>query len=174
MKEVEILRYHNITRDDMLNGVGVRVVLWFAGCEHKCDNCHNPITWDYESGLEFCEKAKEELFKELKKDYIAGVTFSGGDPLHPKNRAGLEVLMSQIKDNFPNKTIWLYTGYKWEEISKDEILFKVIKKSDVVVDGKFEEALKDISYKWAGSKNQKIIDVQKSIREGHIVNYVHN
>lgn len=110
------MRYHNITKDDMLNGEGLRTVLWVAGCSHNCPGCHNPVTWDVRGGLPFDEAAKEELFAELEKDYISGVTFSGGDPLHPANREDIARLAEEIRGRYPNKTIWLYTGYDWEQI----------------------------------------------------------
>ena len=111
------MRYHNITKADMLNGSGIRVVLWVAGCEHHCKNCHNPITWDPDGGIHFDNAAYEELMAALELDYISGITFSGGDPLHSKNRLKIAKLCHDIKERFPNKTIWIYTGYKWEEIN---------------------------------------------------------
>ncbi len=168
------LRYHNITKDDMLNGVGVRVVLWLSGCDHRCANCHNQLTWSHKEGIYFAEEAKKELFNELKKDYISGVTLSGGDPLYILNREEVAVLIEEIKTEFPDKTVWVYTGYTWDEIKSDETLFNTVKNVDVVVDGKFDENLKDIQYNWAGSKNQKVIDVKKSIERGDLVNYVHS
>ena len=107
------MRYHNITKADMLNGDGLRVVLWLAGCAHYCRNCQNPITWDPQGGLPFDEAAREELFEELEKDYISGVTFSGGDPLYMDTREELLGLSREIKERYPGKTIWLYTGYLW-------------------------------------------------------------
>ena len=100
------MRYHNITKDDMLNGDGLRVVLWVAGCEHHCPNCQNPVTWDINGGLEFDEAAKKEIFDELEKNYVSGITFSGGDPLHTQNRKDVGALIEEIKEKFPNKTIW--------------------------------------------------------------------
>ena len=94
------MRYHNITKDDMLNGDGLRAVLWVAGCTHKCKGCHNPVTWDIEGGIPFDDAAKEELFEAIKPDYISGVTFSGGDPLHPANHVEVAVLAKEIKETF--------------------------------------------------------------------------
>ena len=107
------MRYHNITKDDMLNGDGLRTVLWVAGCCHGCKGCQNPVTWDIEGGLPFDGEARAELFAELEKPYISGVTLSGGDPLHPANREETGALMKEMKERFPDKTIWLYTGYDW-------------------------------------------------------------
>ena len=93
------MRYHNITKDDMLNGDGLRVVLWVAGCEHHCPNCQNPVTWDINGGLEFDEAAKKEIFDELEKNYVSGITFSGGDPLHTQNRKDVGAFIEEIKEN---------------------------------------------------------------------------
>ena len=159
------MRYHNITKDDMLNGDGLRAVLWVAGCTHKCKNCHNPVTWDINGGIEFDEAAERELFEAIDKPYISGVTFSGGDPLHPQNRAEVARLMKKIKEKLPQKTIWLYTGFLWDEI-KDE---DYIKLADVVVDGEFVEELKDEKLFWKGSSNQRVIDVKKTLESGDVV-----
>lgn len=159
------MRYHNITKDDMLNGDGLRVVLWVSGCEHRCENCQNPVTWDINDGLVFDEKAKKEIFDLLDKDYISGITLSGGDPLHLQNRHDIGLLIDEIREKYPQKTIWLYTGYEWHEI-KD---LPFIKNIDILVDGKYVEALRDVNLPWRGSGNQKIIDVQKSLELGRIV-----
>lgn len=149
----------------MLNGDGLRTVLWVAGCSHGCKNCQNPITWDICGGIPFDEAAKEELFAELEKDYISGITFSGGDPLHVKNRDEVGALIREIHKKFPDKTIWVYTGYLWDEV-RDLPYMKYV---DVLVDGKFVEALKDTTLHWKGSSNQKVIDVKKSLKTGKIV-----
>lgn len=159
------MRYHNITKDDMLNGDGLRAVLWVAGCNHNCKECHNPITWDIRGGIAFCESAKKELFGELDKPYISGVTLSGGDPLHPENREDISLLIGEIRDQYPSKTIWLYTGYEWESISH----LACIRNVDVVVDGKFVLALKDPKLHWKGSSNQRVIDVQQSLFAGQVI-----
>lgn len=155
------MRYHNITKDDMRNGDGLRVVLWVAGCSHCCRGCHNPITWDPDGGLLFDEDAKAEIFQQLEKDYISGITFSGGDPLHPANRADVKELMAEIRQKFPHKTIWLYTGDLWENILGDSILQYV----DVLVDGEFHLDERDVKLLWKGSKNQRVIDVQASLHK---------
>ncbi len=161
------MRYHDITKDDMKNGSGLRAVLWVAGCEHHCPGCHNPVTWDIDDGLPFDAAAKEELFGELAKPYISGVTFSGGDPLHQKNRDEVGALIYEIKEKFPNKTVWVYTGYDYSEVSSLPFMDKV----DVLVDGKFIETQKDTKLHWRGSANQKVIDVQKTRAIGEIVLY---
>ena len=129
------MRYHNITKDDMLNGDGLRVVLWVAGCNHCCPECQNPVTWDPNGGLPFGEAERKEIFAELDKDYVSGITFSGGDPLHPAN------------------------------ITEEEI----VRYLDVCVDGEFEVDKKELSLKWKGSSNQRVIDVPKTLHEGKVV-----
>ena len=153
------MRYHNITKDDMLNGDGLRVVLWVAGCTHCCDGCQNPLTWDPDGGLLFDEAAKQEIFEQLDKDYISGITFSGGDPLHPANRLDVRSLMAEIKQRYPNKTIWLYTGDVWENIMQ----YPMMQYIDVVVDGEFELSKRDVKLLWKGSQNQRVIDVKKTL-----------
>lgn len=155
------MRYHNITKDDMLNGDGLRVVLWVAGCAHCCKGCHNPITWDPDGGLLVDDKVKEELFEQLDKPYISGITFSGGDPLHAANRLDVRNLMEEIKNKYPNKTIWLYTGDSWEKI----LHYPLLQYVDVLVDGEFKIEEKDVNLLWKGSRNQRVIDVQKSLKQ---------
>ena len=155
------MRYHNITKDDMLNGDGLRVVLWLAGCNHCCKECHNPVTWDPNGGLPFDEAARQEVFEQLRKSYISGITFSGGDPMHPANRADVRALMAQIRAEFPDKTIWMYTGDSWEKIWDDAVMQYV----DVVVDGEFHIAQKDDKLLWKGSRNQRVIDVRRTLAQ---------
>lgn len=158
------MRYHNITTDDMLNGDGLRTVLWVSGCAHHCPECQNPITWDPDCGLEFDSNAKKELFSYLDKSYISGLTLSGGDPLFPGNRLEIFNLMKEVRNLFPRKTIWLYTGYSWEEIAS----FNEISLADVIVDGRFNKELKDTKLYWRGSSNQRVIDVKKTLESGNI------
>lgn len=159
------MRYHNITKDDMLNGDGLRVVLWVSGCSHCCRECHNPITWDPNGGLLFDEAAKQEIFTELARDYISGITFSGGDPLYYSNRLDVSKLIREIREKFPEKTIWLYTGFLWETIDSLEVM----KDIDVLVDGEFEVEKKDAKLHWRGSSNQRVIDVPASRAAGKII-----
>lgn len=158
------MRYHNITKDDMLNGDGLRVVLWVAGCEHCCKGCQNPVTWDPNGGLEFDEAAKAEIFEQLDKPYIEGITFSGGDPMHCANREDVKTLMAEIKERYPDKDIWMYTGDRWETIMH----YPVIKYVDVLVDGEFEIDKKDPTLLWKGSSNQRVIDVQATLEQEDI------
>ena len=209
------MKYHDITHDDMMNGTGLRVCLWCSGCDHHCRNCQNPITWNPNDGVQFDESAKKEIFDELSKKYIAGITFTGGDPLHSQNLKDVSDLVSELrvkypimekmdaiysdKDDskhniltrnpdeirlsYPEKTIWLYTGYTWEQImypvvtddfnpERDKLLKMrrdIVKQCDVLVDGRYEEDKRDITYHWAGSTNQRVIDVQESLKQNQVV-----
>lgn len=159
------MRYHNITRDDMLNGDGLRVVLWVAGCSHCCKECQNPVTWDPNGGLPFTEEAEREIFAELDKDYVSGITFSGGDPLHSANITAVTALAKKIREKYPHKTIWLYTGSLWEKIRNEEI----VRYLDVCVDGEFLIKRRDPSLKWKGSDNQRVIDVPATLLQGRVI-----
>lgn len=168
------MNYHNITHDDMNNGDGVRVVLWVAGCDHHCPECQNPQTWSSDSGIPFDAEAEKELFNELSKDYVTGITLSGGDPLQTNNFISMFVLLRKIRDNFPTKTIWLYTGYTFEELldmstKKLKNYLGLLKLIDVLVDGGYMKEFRDVQLKWRGSTNQRVIDVQKSLKENKIV-----
>ena len=182
------MNYHNILHDDMRNGDGLRVTLFVSGCAHYCNNCQNPQTWDCNSGIEFDLAAKEEIFEQLNNEYISGITFTGGDPLHENNLNDVLDLIYEINKRYPNKTIWLYTGYIidiFEEYNSDHAEIRVyplsenfnfnvkraniIMRCDVVVDGKYEEDKRDVSLHWRGSSNQRLIDIKKSLNEGEIV-----
>lgn len=155
------MRYHNITKDDMLNGDGLRVVLWVSGCSHCCKGCQNPITWDVNGGILFDEAAKQEIYDQLDKPYISGITFSGGDPLHSANRMDVRAFMAEIREKYPEKTIWLYTGDVWENVMH----YPMMRYIDVLVDGEFMIEKRDVKLMWKGSSNQRVIDVQKSLRQ---------
>lgn len=177
------MNYLKIEHEDVCNGIGLRVVLWLSGCSHHCYNCQNPQTWNPDSGIPFDESAKEEIFNELSKDYISGITFSGGDPLHEQNLNEVLILIKQIRISFPEKTIWLYTGYSYSEIFQGQSSclsqgglnnFKrreIIKQCDVLVDGEYIDEQKDITLKWRGSKNQRCIDVKQSLTQNKVVLY---
>ncbi len=158
------MRFHNITKDDMLNGDGLRVVLWVAGCSHYCQECQNPITWDPNGGIPFTEDSKKELFETLGKSYISGITFSGGDPLYQTNEPEILKLAKEIREKFPDKTIWLYTGASWEEIQDHEIIGYV----DVLVDGEYVKELRNTQLYWRGSSNQRVIDVKRTLQDREI------
>lgn len=178
------MNYHNITHDDMNNGDGLRVVLWLSGCFHHCKNCQNPQTWNPESGIPFDELAKQELFDELSKDYISGITFTGGDPLH-ENNLKIVNLIYEIEEKFPEKTIWLYTGYTFDYLKEMyktyslsfcpwnewRVRWDIIKMCDVLVDGEYIEEQRDITLKWRGSKNQRVIDLKETFKQNKVVLY---
>ena len=172
------MRYHNITKADMLNGDGLRVVLWLAGCSHHCQACQNPITWDANDGLIFDEEAKREVFAELEKSWCSGLTLSGGDPLYVGNRKDVSLLVKEIKSKFPDKNIWCYTGYTWEELMKqikdDENLKIILNNVDVLLDGRFVLSLALEKLHYVGSSNQRIIDVRSSLDTGNIYLYIDN
>lgn len=172
------MRYHNITKADMLNGDGLRVVLWLAGCSHHCQACQNPITWDANDGLIFDEEAKREVFSELGKSWCSGLTLSGGDPLYVGNREEVSLLVSEVKSKFPDKNIWCYTGYTWEELMKqvkdDENLKIILNNVDVLLDGRFVLSLALEKLHYVGSSNQRIIDVRSSLDTGNIDLYIDN
>lgn len=166
-----------------MNGTGLRVCLWCSGCDHHCKNCQNPITWDPNDGAKFDIKAKNEIFNELSKDYISGITLTGGDPLHQNNLESVLDLVNEIRLSYPEKTIWLYSGYTWEQImypvvtndfnpERDKFLKmrrEIVKQCDVLVDGRYEEDKRDVTYHWAGSTNQRVIDVKKTLEQGSVI-----
>lgn len=166
-----------------MNGTGLRVCLWCSGCDHHCKNCQNPITWDPNDGAKFDTKAKNEIFNELSKDYISGITLTGGDPLNENNLESVLNLVNEIRLSYPEKTIWLYTGYTLEQImypvvtddfnpERDKLLKmrrEIVKQCDVLVDGRYEEDKRDVAYHWAGSTNQRVIDVKKTLEQGSVV-----
>ena len=163
------MNYEKIDKCSVSNGVGVRTVLWVSGCDIRCRNCHNPQTWDFDSGIPFTEETMQELLYDLSKPYIKGCTLSGGHPLDPLNAPEVLKIVKRVKMVFPNKDIWIYSGYVWENIIKDETLREILKYSDVLVDGAYVDELRDISLPFKGSSNQRIIDVQKSLAENKIV-----
>ena len=161
------MRINGIEQCSMTNGVGLRTVLWVSGCEHKCKGCQNPCTWDPNSGEDFTSEKKELLYKYLDNKYIKGITFSGGDPLHPNNRGEVGKLILDIKANYPSKDIWLYTGYTWEEVK--ELNLDYLRYIDVLVDGRFILSKRNVNLRWCGSSNQRVIDVKESLKEGKII-----
>ena len=181
------MNYHNITYPDQNNGDGLRIVLWVAGCEHHCTNCQNQQTWSPQSGIPFDKNAMNEILNELKKDYISGITFSGGDPLHSQNVQNVLKIVDEIRVSYPAKNIWLYTGYTWEEIwIKDNIKTgdkvkdmreksiknlrrQVVRMCDVLIDGRYVDELRDVSLHWRGSSNQRVINVQETLKQNQIV-----
>ena len=167
------MNYAYIEKESTANGTGFRTVLWVSGCTLKCKDCHNKELWDFNYGKLFDAAAKEEIFNSVSKEYIDGLTISGGHPLEIENVFDVLDLVIDFKEKFPNKTIWLYTGFYLsiddfinEKIPILPLLFKNI---DVIVDGRYEESLRDISLPYRGSSNQRIIDVQKTIEKKEII-----
>lgn len=149
------MNFHKIEIGSTVNGEGVRTVLWVSGCNHRCKGCHNPQTWDEKSGNPFTEEDKEKLFKSVEDEFVSGITLSGGDPLYPSNRSVISDLVKEFKEKYPNKTIWLYTGYEIKElVNMNDFSFIDI---DTVVCGKFDIDKKDSNYHWAGSTNQSLV-----------------
>lgn len=165
----------------MNNGDGLRVVLWLSGCSHNCYKCQNPQTHDPNSGILFDKKAEEELFRELGKDYISGLTLTGGDPLHENNLDTVLNLVHKIRLLMPEKTIWLYSGFRYEDclikpkMCEENIFralrYEIIKNVDILVDGKYIDSQRNPSKKWAGSDNQRVIDTKESLKQNKIVLY---
>lgn len=166
----------------MLNGEGLRTVLWVSGCSCFCRNCQNPQTWSFDSGIPFTGNDMQELLDDLSKPYIAGLTLSGGHPLESQNCEAIYQIVKTVKKQFPNKSIWLYTGYTWEEILEKDKTYEdlevntispldIVKYCDVLVDGKYEDDKRDVTLAWRGSSNQRVIDVQKTLKQNKIVLY---
>lgn len=176
------MNYHNVTHDDMNNGDGLRVVLWLSGCSHHCYQCQNPQTWNPNSGIPFDNEAKQEIFNELSKDYISGITLTGGDPIYKDNLIDVLFLLNQVRLSYPIKTIWLYTGYTLEQIlqpllintiptEEEEKRIDIVKMVDVLVDGPYIDAQRDITLKWRGSANQRVINIPETLKQQKVVLY---
>lgn len=179
------MNYLQIDKASISNGPGVRVVLWVSGCKVHCKGCQNPESWDFCAGKQFDENAKQELFQALDKSYIHGLTISGGHPLEKENLPDIYRLVGLIKSLFPCKDVWLYTGYQLEYdhfngeestyffVDGDEPIIAstsmLLRKCDVVVDGPYIEEQRDITLKFRGSKNQRLIDVKKTLEQGKII-----
>ena len=165
------MNYAKITKHDIANGRGVRVVLWVSGCSHHCSGCQNPDTWDDDYGSRFEASDLSDIITLLREDWISGLTLSGGDPLKPSNVDMCTIVAACAKSNVPNKDIWCWTGYTWDEIIAREDCKYILQCIDVLVDGEFIQDKYDISLKWRGSSNQRVIDVKKSLQAGKVVLY---
>ncbi|MCM1254085.1 MAG: 4Fe-4S cluster-binding domain-containing protein [Clostridium sp.] len=212
------MNYHNLTYPDMNNGEGLRVVLWLSGCSHHCYNCQNPQTWDENSGIPFDESAKEELFRELDKDYISGLTLTGGDPLYESSLDDVLDLVTEVNKRYntpqyiegsngdnhnisndnadeirlssPKKSIWIYSGYQFEDIFQEYYMGEyvgypyydksypdrntrkrqtIIRQCDVLIDGRYIDSQRDITLKWCGSTNQRVINIKQSLELRKII-----
>ncbi len=166
--------YGNIKKRDIANGVGVRVTLFVSGCTHHCKNCFNPETWDFEYGQPYTEKTEEEILSLLAPSYINGLTLLGGEPFEVQNQRVLVGLIRRVRKRFPDKSIWCYTGYTFEELISDsrarcEVTDEMLSMLDVLVDGEYIDEKRNISLSFRGSENQRIIDVKASLECGSCV-----
>lgn len=171
------MNYADIKKIDVANGEGVRVSVFVSGCNHHCKGCFNECAWDFNYGNKFTEKQENEVLKDLDHDYISGLSLLGGEPLEPVNQEGLLPLVKKVKEKFPDKKIWCYTGFDFEKdvvgkmAKQNETTKELLQYLDVIVDGKFEEEKKDLKLRFRGSSNQRILDVQKSLKENKLVEY---
>lgn len=171
------MNYADIKRIDVANGEGVRVSVFVSGCNHHCKGCFNECAWDFNYGNKFTEQQEKEVLQDLNHDYISGLTLLGGEPLEPVNQEGLLPLVKKVKEKYPDKKIWCYTGFDFEKdivgkmAKNNETTQELLKYLDVIVDGKFEEENKDLKLRFRGSSNQRILDVQESLKENRPVEY---
>ena len=163
------MRYNKIRKMDISNGEGVRVSLFVQGCSFHCKNCFNQETWDFNGGKEFTTAEIQKIIELANKDYIAGLSVLGGEPLHNNNVDEVFHIVATFKEKFPNKDIWLWTGFKFEDAIKDSKRKFILRNVDVLIDGQFEEDKKDLTLKWRGSSNQRVIDCKKSLAENKII-----
>ena len=162
------MNYAALKKFDIANGPGVRVSLFVSGCRHHCKNCFNREAWDFDFGKPFTKQTEEEILAELDKDYIKGLSLLGGEPFEPENRAELTQLLKRVREKYPEKTVWCYTGFEFEKLS-DQTAREMLSLIDVLVDGKFVEELKSPDLIFRGSSNQRIIDVKKSLEAGEVI-----
>ena len=173
-----IMYYGNIKKNDIANGLGVRVSLFVSGCRNKCKNCFNKETWDFCYGKPFTQETENEIFAELDKYWIAGLTVLGGEPFEPENQKDLLPFLKKVRQKYPEKSIWMYSGYLFDEHMlkqskiRTEYTDEILSLIDVLVDGRFVEELHDITLKFRGSSNQRVIDVKKSLESGKIVLFI--
>lgn len=163
------MKYAKIRKMDISNGEGVRVSLFVQGCSFHCKNCFNQETWDFNGGKEFTTAEIQKIIELANKDYIAGLSVLGGEPLHPNNIESVSMLCQYFKFKYPKKSIWVWTGFKYEDILKMGKNYNIFGYIDVLVDGQFEEDKKDLTLKWRGSANQRVIDCKKSLAENKVI-----
>lgn len=169
------MNYGEIKKTDIANGTGVRVSLFVSGCTHHCKNCFNEVTWDFNYGYFFDEKAQQEIIEALKPEYIRGLTLLGGEPMEPSNQRALLPFIKEIKMIYPQKDIWCYSGYLFdqellnESRARCDVTDELLSYIDIIVDGRFVEELKDITLRFKGSSNQRIILVKESLEQGKII-----
>ena len=162
------MRYNVIRKMDISNGPGVRVSIFMQGCSFHCKNCFNPETWDFKGGKEFTDDTIEKVLNLCEKDYIKGLSILGGEPMHPSNIEGTTILAKAFKQKYPDKNIWVWSGFRFDEELKDKEVLNYI---DVLVDGQYVDELHNPTLKWKGSSNQRVIDVKKSLANKEIISY---
>ncbi|MBR6504401.1 MAG: anaerobic ribonucleoside-triphosphate reductase activating protein [Clostridia bacterium] len=160
------MRYNKIRKMDISNGPGVRVSVFMQGCSFNCKNCFNKETHDFEGGKEFNDNTIERILELCDNENIEGLSILGGEPMHPSNIEGTTKLAKAFKEKFPNKNIWSWSGYSFDNDLKDK---EVIKYLDVLVDGRYKDELSNPTLKWKGSENQRVINVQESLKDSNIV-----
>lgn len=170
------MNYCNIKPWDIADGIGVRVTLFVSGCTHHCKNCFQPETWNFDYGEPFTKEVEDRLMAHLAHDYIHGLTLLGGEPFEPDNQRGLLPFLKRVRSELPGKTIWSYSGYTWEELTgavpsraRCEVTDEMLSMLDVLVDGEFVQDLYDITLRFRGSGNQRVIDVPGSLKTGRVV-----
>lgn len=168
------MNYGAIKKCDIANGVGVRTVLFVSGCTHHCKGCFQPETWNFDYGERYTKETEDEIIESLRPDYVDGITLLGGEPFEPENQRELVKLLRRIKKELPQKTVWSFSGYTYEELTGDsravcEVTNEMLSMLDVLVDGEFVEAKRNISLRFRGSENQRLIDINKTRKEGKIV-----
>ncbi|MDO5292254.1 MAG: anaerobic ribonucleoside-triphosphate reductase activating protein [bacterium] len=168
------MNYADIKQFDVANGLGVRVSLFVSGCTHHCKGCFNEVAWDFKYGTPFTEETIEQIIAYLKPNHVAGLTILGGEPLEPANQKGLLPLLRRVKEVYPKKDIWMFSGYTFDTdivgrmCNTLEETKEILSLIDILVDGKFEEEKKSLSLRFRGSSNQRIIKVQDSLRSGNV------
>ena len=160
------MRYNLIRKMDISNGPGVRVSIFMQGCAFHCKNCFNPETWDFNAGKEFNDKTIDEILELCNKGHIKGLSILGGEPMHPNNIEGTTKLAKAFKEKYPDKNIWMWSGFKFDEDLIDKEALNYV---DVLVDGTYADEFHNPTLKWKGSANQRVIDVQKSLKKSEIV-----
>ena len=177
------MNYAQMRSMDISNGEGIGVSLFVQGCDFHCKNCFNSETWDFSKGQEWNEKTKNQFLKLVEKPFIQRVSILGGEPLHPENVQNVLKIVDEIRVSYPTKNIWLYTGYTWEQIMypivTDDLNFErdyiikarkeLVSKCDVLIDGRYVDELRDVSLHWRGSSNQRVINVQETLKQNKII-----
>lgn len=168
------MHYSTIKDCDIANGIGVRITLFVSGCTNHCKNCFQPQTWDFDFGEPFTEETEEKLIEMLKPDYINGLTLLGGEPMEPQNQRALVPFLKRVREAYPNKNIWCFTGFTYEVLKTDgshprcEVTDEMLSLIDVLVDGRYVDELKDLTLQFRGSSNQRLIDMVKTRENGEV------